>query len=211
MSIFEQLQLEEALLRNSRDNWCLLNTEAPEAVVMGISGDPTLLVHPDRLHYPLIRRYSGGGTVLIDPHTILVTFICNTADTGVAPYPAEVHAWALSQLQPHLPITLRENDYVIGPNKVGGNAQYLAKGRWVHHTSLLWDFDPHKMEVLKLPPKQPSYREQRPHTSFLTTLKPLFPCKNSLLDTLALGTLTPLSQVKYLLTIFHRQSTSQIQ
>ena len=31
--------------------------------------------------------------------------------------------------------------------------------RWVHHTSLLWDFQPQRMQLLKQPAKQPEYRQ----------------------------------------------------
>lgn len=37
--IFEQLRVEEALLRTTTDCWCVLNDGTPEpAIVMGISG-----------------------------------------------------------------------------------------------------------------------------------------------------------------------------
>ena len=39
MPILRQLQIEEALLRKSGDNWCLLNDGSSQpAIVMGISG-----------------------------------------------------------------------------------------------------------------------------------------------------------------------------
>jgi lipoate-protein ligase A len=52
-------------------------------------------------------------------------------------------------------------DYVFGAHKFGGNAQSITKGRWVHHTSLLWDFQPANMHLLKFPPKSPEYRQVR--------------------------------------------------
>eukprot|EP00614_Pseudopedinella_elastica_P028147 CAMPEP_0172629240 /NCGR_PEP_ID=MMETSP1068-20121228/166402_1 /TAXON_ID=35684 /ORGANISM="Pseudopedinella elastica, Strain CCMP716" /LENGTH=223 /DNA_ID=CAMNT_0013439699 /DNA_START=45 /DNA_END=716 /DNA_ORIENTATION=- len=65
----------------------------------------------------------------------------------------------------------RENDYVIGDLKFGGNAQAVTRRDWVHHTSFLWDFDPTHMELLTQPAKQPKYRANRGHLEFLTTLK----------------------------------------
>ena len=39
LPILKQLQIEEALLRKSGDNWCLLNDGSSQpAIVMGISG-----------------------------------------------------------------------------------------------------------------------------------------------------------------------------
>ena len=54
---------------------------------------------------------------------------------------------------------LRENDYCLGAAKVGGNAQALSRGRFVHHTSFLWDYRPDAMALLQHPPKAPEYRE----------------------------------------------------
>jgi hypothetical protein len=45
---------------------------------------------------------------------------------------------------------LRENDYVLGAHKIGGNAQSISKNRWVHHTSFLWDFESTRMEYLQV-------------------------------------------------------------
>lgn len=44
---------------------------------------------------PVIRRFSGGGTVIVDHGTIFVTFICNK-DTvpGIQPYPQPIMSWS---------------------------------------------------------------------------------------------------------------------
>lgn len=71
--------------------------------------------------------------------------------------------------------SLRENDFVFDDKKFGGNAQYISGGkvgRFVHHTSFLWDFDPDKMsKYLVLPERRPNYRQSRTHSSFLCGLK----------------------------------------
>lgn len=73
-----------------------------------------------------------------------------------------------------LPFELRENDYVFGNKKCGGNAQYIKKDRWLHHTSFLWDYCPTKMSHLLHPKKTPPYRQGRPHSDFLTKLSEHF-------------------------------------
>lgn len=50
---------------------------------------------------------------------------------------------------------------MFGDRKFGGNAQSIIKGRWVHHTSFLWDFQPANMELLRHPPRMPAYRQAR--------------------------------------------------
>ena len=67
--------------------------------------------------------------------------------------------------------SLIDNDYAIKDRKCGGNALYIRKDRWLHHTSFLWDFRDENMNYLLLPPKQPAYRQERTHTDFLCRLK----------------------------------------
>jgi lipoate-protein ligase A len=182
-SIWQQLQLEEALVRTDTRNWCILNTQAPPAIVMGISGQFDQLVNQDTFHkrpIPVVRRFSGGGTVVVDPQTLFITLICQHDSIGVHPYPDAIMQWTQS-LYRH-PIALKENDYVIGQQKCGGNAQYLRKERWLHHTTLLWDYCPELMSYLKIPEKRPTYRLDRPHDAFLCKLKDHLPSSESLFE-----------------------------
>lgn len=44
---------------------------------------------------PVIRRFTGGGTVIVDRGTIFVTFICNKdAFPDVQPYPKPIMTWS---------------------------------------------------------------------------------------------------------------------
>ncbi len=186
--ILEQLQIEEALLRADFGNWCLINTGAPPAIVMGISGKPERLLDVNKVkrdRIPVIKRFSGGGTVFVDPKTVFVTLICNTDDVLVKAQPKPILEWTEQLYHPLFKgFCARENDYVFGEKKFGGNAQYIQKGRWLHHTSFLWDFDPNKMEYLLLPEKRPHYRANRSHSDFLCTLRPLFAKKEALINAL---------------------------
>ena len=73
--------------------------------------------------------------------------------------------------------SLKENDYTIKNNKIAGNAQYIKKTRWLHHSSFLWDFLDENMEDLKIPKVAPKYRENRDHKDFLCKLKNCFSYK----------------------------------
>lgn len=188
MPIFEQLQLEEALLRAGKHNYCLLNHKSTPAIVMGISGKPDELVDPT--HYakqpiPLIRRFSGGGCVLVGHETLFLTFIFNRADVDIGTCPKRLLEWTEHILKPafgDIAFHVRENDYVIGDKKFGGNAQYFTKDRWLHHTSLLWDYSSDAMKVLKMPPKMPEYRLKREHDHFLCRLNQHFDSKQCFFD-----------------------------
>jgi lipoate-protein ligase A len=177
MPILKQLQLEEALLRTDNRSFCLMNQGSSPAIVMGISGKEDELIDCKRraeLSLPLIRRFSGGGTVVIDENTLFVTFIMNEEFSGVKPTIDAIHHF-IAEIYSHvfhdLDFKLCENDYVIGERKFGGNAQYLRKGRWLHHTSFLWDYSPERMKALKMPKKIPNYRQGRSHPEFLCCLK----------------------------------------
>ena len=184
--ILQQLQLEEALLRADKGNWCLLNQGTPDAVVMGISGKAEELVDLIRLHerqLPLIRRFSGGGTVLVDRNTCFVTLICNESAVPIKPFPEPIMQWNARlyiNLLKEANFSKQANDYALGNKKFGGNAQSIVKGRWLHHSSLLWDYCPDKMQVLLQPKKTPEYRADRSHTAFLCTLKEHLPSKEHL-------------------------------
>ena len=210
--IVDQLYIEEALLRADDRNVLLVNMGSPPAIVMGISGKPEELIYQEKVlkdDIPLIKRFSGGGTVVVDENTLFVTLICNTEDFPVKAQPKAILEWGQQFFEPLIPgIELRENDFVLGDLKIGGNAQYIRKGRWLLHTSFLWDFCPKKMEYLKLPKKRPDYRKDRSHETFLTTLKERL-CKETLIDSLKkMG--EPIEDLKSALAKEHRRSTTLI-
>ena len=175
--IFEQLQLEEALLRADDRNFCLVNLGSPRAIVMGISGNPSALLDLPRVKQddiPVLRRFSGGGTVIVDEATLFVTFILSKDALGIPSFPEPILRWSADLYAAAWQIPdfrLEENDYTIHGRKCGGNAQYIQKERWLHHTSFLWDYQPKNMEYLLLPAKRPKYRRDRSHEDFLCRLK----------------------------------------
>jgi lipoate---protein ligase len=181
--IYKQLQLEEALLRATTENWCLINWGSPPAIVMGISGNAEELVYLEKVQQrgiPLIKRFSGGGTVIVDEETLFVTLIVNQEAVAFKKEPKAIMGWTEELYAPlfgALPFKLKENDYAIGEKKFGGNAQYIQKERWLHHTSFLWDYKKERMDLLKLPKRRPSYRGERSHEAFLTSLNEHFSCK----------------------------------
>lgn len=184
--IFEQLKLEEALLRVDTENWCLINPGAPPSIVLGISSDPHLHINQDehsKTPLPIIRRFSGGGSVVVDENTFFITLICNVSALNIPCVPQKILEWNGSHykklLDPH-GLTLFENDYVLQNRKFGGNAQYLTKNRWLHHSSLLWDYSKERMQLLSRPPKMPKYRNERDHETFLCSLKDFIPSREVL-------------------------------
>ena len=184
LNILEQLRYEELLLRNTKDNWFIFNygTTVP-TIVLGLSGKVIELVNIERVRedkIPMVRRYTGGGTVIVDKNTVFSTLIMNSSDAKTQPYPREImnrsdkHIYqrVFSDLikEKGIQFALREHDYVLNDVKCGGNAQTITKDRWVHHTSFLWDYSLNNMNYLALPKKRPQYRGDRNHNDFLTKL-----------------------------------------
>ena len=117
LSVLRQLRLEEALLRADAGNWCLVHDGAERATaVLGLSGCGALLraaapvaAHPPpskaeaMLHAPqveqaglaVVRRFTGGGTVVVDRDTLFVSFVFSAqAAPGVACFPGPLMAWS---------------------------------------------------------------------------------------------------------------------
>jgi len=170
------------------------SSTTPCIVVMGIGGKPELLLNMDRVKADkiwVIKRFSGGGTVVVDEHCLYTTIIGrNTHLKHVPPYPREIMDWTSADVfgplfqqlkkraqQQHpngaFPdFSLRENDYVLdGTQKVAGNAQSIVKTGFLHHTTFLWTFQEDNMTYLSLPAKRPEYRKDRDHSNFLIQLK----------------------------------------
>lgn len=210
--LLRQLRLEEALFRSPSGTWVITNTFGSagyddegagdaadgaerhvQAIAMGISGKPELLLDAALVRagrVPVLRRFTGGGTVVLDRGSLLVSLISGTdALPAVSPFPNELMAWTAAELYapllaPHTANTfgLVEQDYVIGARKCAGNAQAISGGRWVHHTSFLWDFAPEPMALLKLPTRRPAYRGERSHADFLVGLSTALPSRRVFWD-----------------------------
>lgn len=53
---------------------------------------------------PVIRRFSGGGTVVVDHHTLFITLICNQEAVPSVPlYPRPIMKWTEELYRPMFP------------------------------------------------------------------------------------------------------------
>ena len=226
-------------------------------IIMGIGGKPAQLINIPTAKQDgvlILKRFSGGGTVVVDHSSLWTTFIGRN-DTilvdsiEIKPFPREIMKWSANVIfgrafdswngeiimndeeeeetssgsggnrrkkkkgkqtlvfqgkscglsggfgeslilpddidedditteqqqqlsTQQLPsFQLKENDYVLGEKKIGGNAQSIVSSGFLHHTSFLWDYDDDNMNYLTLPNKQPEYRGNRSHDEFLVRLK----------------------------------------
>ena len=127
---------------------------------------------------PILRRASGGGTVLQGPGCLNVTLILRAEArdelatiTGTTAFILRRHKDAL---EPPLgrPVDIRGfSDLAIGGVKFSGNAQRRKRRCVLFHGTFLIDFDlPLVDRLLAIPSRQPDYRRNRPHREFLMNL-----------------------------------------
>ena len=127
---------------------------------------------------PVLRRVTGGGTVLQGPGCLNYTLVLRIAANGpTASIPAtnlhvmNRHAGALTRAL-GLPVRRRgDTDLAIRDRKFSGNAQRRRKNALLFHGSFLLNLDLALVEkTLPLPSQQPDYRLNRSHRDFLTNL-----------------------------------------
>ncbi len=128
---------------------------------------------------PVLRRCSGGGTVLQAPGCLNYTLVLRVTASGPLQSIASTNLFILEKHQAVLASLLRapverqgHTDLAIGGLKFSGNAQRRRKDFLLFHGCLLLDADiPLIEQVLPLPSKQPQYRANRAHSDFLLNLK----------------------------------------
>lgn len=183
----ENLALDEALLDAADEQ-----LEAPEllrlwecpqfAAVLGRSGkvaEEVELAACETAAVPILRRTSGGGTVLLGPGCLMYSLLLSYEQRQSLRALDQAHqevlstiAAALNRLLPALNCGPRGTSDLVGGNrKFSGNSLRCKRNFLLYHGTLLYDFDlPRIEQLLKPPPRQPEYREQRRHGEFVMNL-----------------------------------------
>jgi len=180
-TIHENLALDEALLvdADERDGPPVMRfwEQRDQAVVLGSSRRLAEEVDVERCRedgVAIARRASGGGTVLVGPGALSVTFVL---PTDFAPEMATVdgaQAYVLGRVAEALrgqgpAVEVRgSGDLAIGGRKFSGSAQRRLRRRVLVHASILYDLPIGRVaRYLRAPGRQPAYRGGRGHEAFL--------------------------------------------
>ena len=150
-------------------------------VVLGYANKRAAEVNLDfcqRNGIPVLRRCSGGGTVLQGPGCLSYTLILSIdrvpSRQSITATNQEVlrkHQAALSPLVSSLVHQQGQTDLALGERKFSGNAQRRQKRFLLFHGTFLLNFDLDLIEkTLRMPSRQPDYRAHRSHTDFLMNL-----------------------------------------
>jgi lipoate---protein ligase len=182
----ENLACDEALL-----DWCeesfngeILRFWQPRQhfVVLGYSNKARAEVNLDscrELGFPILRRCSGGGTVLQGPgclnYALILQIKSGSSFSGITEANAFImnrHRNALNPLLNGKVLIQGYTDLSLGGLKFSGNSQRRKRRCLLFHGSFLLDLDRDLIQrVLPMPSKQPAYRANRSHTDFLTNLR----------------------------------------
>ena len=153
---------------------------------------------------PVYRRCSGGGTVLQGPGCLNYSLILRIEPGGPLEDIRSTNAFILKRHREAMEGVLKKKvsvqghtDLTLDTLKFSGNSQRRKRDRLLFHGTFLLDFKLPEMDrCLRLPAKQPAYRQNRTHSEFLTNLHvPAQKVKQSLAE--AWGAKIKLADVPY--------------
>lgn len=183
----ENLALDEALLDSVDEQpgapELLRLWECPQtAAVLGRSGKVAEEVNIsvcEAAGVPVLRRSSGGGTVLLGPGCLMYSLRLSYGKRPHLRALDQAH-WevlstisaALNRLLPGLQCKpCGTSDLASNNRKFSGNSLRCKRNFLLYHGTLLYDFDLPLIEpLLKPPPRQPDYRHERTHGEFVMNL-----------------------------------------
>jgi lipoate-protein ligase A len=189
-TVAENLALDEALLAEAHDNG---SDSAAVTVRTWMAAEPTVVLGSSsriveeidaaacaELGVGVLRRPSGGLTVVLGPGCLMWSVILPHAEA--TPSIDRIHALVLEPLAAALsearglPVVRRgSSDLAIVVDgverKVSGNAVRVRRHAVLYHGTLLDSFDLGLIsKVLRHPPREPDYRDRRPHADFVANL-----------------------------------------
>jgi lipoate-protein ligase A len=181
----ENLACDEALLDQCEEGYPdeILRFWEPRQhfVVLGYSNKVRAEVNLDSceaLGFPVLRRCSGGGTVLQGPGCLNYALILRIRERSATANITDANAFimnrnrdALNSLLGGRVLIQGHTDLTLQGLKFSGNSQRRRRRFLLFHGSFLLRLDLALVEqTLRQPSKQPSYRRNRAHKDFLTNL-----------------------------------------
>ena len=150
------------------------------AVVLGSGGCVSIDVNVKECEtagVPILRRASGGGTVLLGPGCLCFSLVlAYDRAAGLSEIRAS-NSYVLGRIRNALSGIVPDarlagtSDLAVNGRKFSGNAQQRKRRYFLHHGTLLCGFDLALVgKYLSAPERQPDYRHDRPHAEFVMNL-----------------------------------------
>jgi lipoate---protein ligase len=148
-------------------------------IVLGRGSQPEKAFFPEeaaRRNVPVMRRPSGGETVLLSPQTILIAAVRdNVKLQSPHRFFEEFNRRVISALRSCGVKNLNQkgtSDICIGEKKILGSSIYWHRKKLLYHAVLNVGEPIQNMDILlKHPPRAPEYRKGRSHSEFVTSLR----------------------------------------
>lgn len=182
-NLYENVAFDEALLEEAESNGknYLRFWELPSyCVVLGASRPLTDDVYIDvckAQQISVLRRCSGGGTVLLGPGCLNYSLVLQTKRAPELQSITTTTCYLLNQIKSALSPLLHEiaikgtSDLTFNGLKFSGNAQRRKLNTILFHGTLLYAFNLDKVShYLKHPPIEPEYRQKRLHGQFISNV-----------------------------------------
>jgi lipoate-protein ligase A len=123
---------------------------------------------------PILRRSSGGSAILTGPGCLMYALVLNLERLPELRWVDRAHAYVLDRhvaaLGNALPGVRRQgtSDLVLDGRKFSGNSLRIKRNHLLYHGTFLCNCSLEWMEkLLRIPPRQPAYREGRRHRDFV--------------------------------------------
>lgn len=185
----ENLALDEALLialeettkkgAQPREDEALRFWESPiHFVVLGRRGNLRDEVDVEACSLngiPILRRVTGGGTVLQGPGCLNFSLVLSLENRPELRDFRNSYATILGRVAKALGLEGTRlcgiSDLTLDDSKISGNAQKRTRNGLLHQGTILSGFNIALIaRFLREPKKQPAYRERRPHSAFVRNI-----------------------------------------
>jgi lipoate---protein ligase len=171
---------DEQLMQVSEERGrCLVFAPPETVVVIGKGSDPARELVGERIeadHVPVLRRASGGCSVVLSPEMIVASFALYGENQRRSPEYFRLFNGLIMEALNQLGVDGLEHsgtsDIALKGRKIAGTAIYRNRQLVFHHAIINSGGDTGLMErYLRIPPRLPEYRRGRSHREFVTSLK----------------------------------------
>ncbi|MFN6161353.1 MAG: biotin/lipoate A/B protein ligase family protein [Planctomycetota bacterium] len=188
----ENLAWDEAVLEGAEQmegSEALRVWEMPRAcVVVGRASrvdDEVFVERCSRDNVPILRRMSGGSAIVAGPGCLMYSALLSLEERPECRNVDAAHRTVMERTRRGVESTLRRHgiegtiavegicDLTWNGFKISGNALRVKRHWLMYHGTILLTMPLEWIsQYLKVPPRQPAYREGRAHDRFVTSLRP---------------------------------------